>query len=339
MEAAEEALQRAKKEELAQIASIAEKEDILTLAEAILLRKEEARPTAQEMRVLREAIDVVQTAAAEEKAEEGTPIEVLDLGTRIYNILDEAGISTVEDILAKLAQGDEEMLDIKGFGPKSLDELKEKLQAEGFVPAEDEVPIEVLDLSTRVYNCLEQAGITTVERVLQKLAEGEEEVLAIEGFGPKSLLELNDKLQAAGLVPAEEAEAEEPEEIEAVAEEPVEAVEEEEVVEAVAAEAEAIAEVAEEAEEAVPAEEPEEEVPAEEVAPAEEAVEEEEEEAKLEKEEEELYEYEEEEDDELDERRAKRKKRRLVYDEELGEVVAKRRRKPGRRREDWEDYY
>ncbi len=335
MEAAEEALQRAKKEDLAQIAAVAEKEDILILAEAILLKKEKARPTAQEMRVLREAIDVIQTAAAEEKAEaeEGTPIEVLDLGARIYNILDQAGMATVEDILDQLAQGDEEMLDIKGFGPKSLAELKEKLQAEGFVPTEGEVPIEVLDLSTRVYNCLDQAGITTVEQVLKKLAEGDEEMLAIEGFGPKSLVELKEKLRAAGLVPTEEAEAEEEaEEIEAVAEEPVEAVEEE-AVEAVAAEAEEIAEVTEEVEEAAPAEEPKEEVPTEETEPAEEAIEEKEEE-----EEEEFYEYDEEED-ELDERRAKRKRRHLIYDEELGEVVAERRRKPGRRREEWEDLY
>ncbi len=327
MEAAEEALQKAKKEEIAQVAAVAEKKDILALAEAILLRKEEARPTAQEMRVLREAIDVIETAAAQERAKEGipkkgVPIETLGLSTRVYNSLDQAGIATVEEILEKLAEGDEEMLTIKNFGPKSLAEVKERLQAEGFVPVEEEAPIEVLDLSTRIYNCLDQAGIATVEEILKKLAEGDEEMLAIKNFGPRSLAELKERLQAKGFVPVEE--VEEVEEIGAVVEEPVEAVEEE-IVEPAAPK---IEEVAEEVTEAMPVEE---EVLVEEVEPTEEPLEEEEEE------EEGIYEYEEK--DELEERKKREKRRELVYDEELGKMVAKRHRKPGRQREEWEDYY
>ena len=75
----------------------------------------------------------LETEGTEEKAEEEAPIEVLDLSPRVYDCLDQAGIATVEKALEKLAEGDKEMLDIKGFGPKSLAELKEKLQAEGFV--------------------------------------------------------------------------------------------------------------------------------------------------------------------------------------------------------------
>jgi DNA-directed RNA polymerase alpha subunit len=66
------------------------------------------------------------------QAEEPVSLEVLNLGTRICNSLDQAGIATVQDIQERLAEGDEEMLDVKGIGPKSLAELKEKLQAEGF---------------------------------------------------------------------------------------------------------------------------------------------------------------------------------------------------------------
>ena len=321
MEAAEEALRKAREEKLVQVAAVAEKKDILTLAEAILLKREEARPTAQEMRVLGEAIDVIETATAQDRVEEGTPIKVLNLGTRTYKCLDQAGIATVEEILEKLAEGDEEMLAIKNFGPKSLAEVREKLQAKGFVPAEEEAPIEVLDLSTRTYNCLAQAGIATVEEILEKLAEGDKEMLAIKNFGPKSLAELKERLQTKGFVPVEEVEeAEEIEEIEAVIEEPPEAVEEE-VVEVAAPEVE---ERAEKVEEAAPGEE---EVLVEEVEPAEE----------LSEEEGETLEYEEE--DELEERRKREKRRELVYDEELGKMVAKRHRKPGRRREEWEDYY
>ncbi|MFQ5813286.1 MAG: transcription termination factor NusA, partial [Anaerolineae bacterium] len=232
-EAAKEALQKAKEEEIARVAAVAEKKDILALAEAILMRKEKARPTARELRVLGEAIDVIKTVAAKERAKEGVPIKVLGLSTRVYNCLEQAGIATVEEILEKLAEGDEEMLAIKNFGPKSLAELKERLQAEGFVPVEGEVPIEVLDLSTRVYNCLDQAGIATVGEILERLAEGDEEMLAIKNFGPKSLAEVKERLQAKGFIPVEEEV-----ETEAVSEEPVE----EEEVELAAPEVEEVAE-------------------------------------------------------------------------------------------------
>ena len=57
------------------------------------------------MRVLREAIDVIETATAKGRVEEGVPvegeipIEVLGLSTRVHNSLDRAGIATVEEIL------------------------------------------------------------------------------------------------------------------------------------------------------------------------------------------------------------------------------------------------
>ncbi len=82
-----------------------------------------------------EELTRLETEGTEEKAEEEAPIEVLGLSSRVYDCLDQAGIATVEKALEKLAKGDKEMLDIKGFGPKSLAELKEKLQAEGFVSA------------------------------------------------------------------------------------------------------------------------------------------------------------------------------------------------------------
>ena len=264
-EAAEEALKRAKQEEIAQIAAVVEKKDILAVAEAILMKKEKAPPTAAELRVLGEAIDVIETAIAKERVEEGVPV--------------------------------------KG-----------------------EVPIEMLGLSTRVYNSLDQAGIATVEEILEKLAEGDEELLAIKNFGPKSLAELKERLQAEGFVPVEEER-----EIEAVSEERMEVVEEERIEQA----APELEEVAKEAVEAVPAEVA---VSVEEMKPVEEAIEEEEPIAEYEGEEEEDI-YEDEEEDEVEERRKREKKRELVYDEELGKVVAKRHRKPGRRREEWEDYY
>ncbi|MFQ5340136.1 MAG: DNA-directed RNA polymerase subunit alpha [Anaerolineae bacterium] len=75
----------------------------------------------------------------EREADEGipqtiyeTPIEDLDLSVRAYNCLKRAGIIQVGEIVERLRRGDDEMLVIRNFGQKSLDELKESLQAHGF---------------------------------------------------------------------------------------------------------------------------------------------------------------------------------------------------------------
>lgn len=149
-EAAEQALQRAKEEEIAQIAAVVEKRDILAVAEAILMKKEKTSPTAAELRVLGEAIDVIETASAKARVEEGipaegkVPIEELELSTRVYNSLNQVGITNVGEILEKLAEGDKEMLAIKNFGPKSLAELNDRLQAKGFIPVKEEGEIEAV---------------------------------------------------------------------------------------------------------------------------------------------------------------------------------------------------
>jgi len=61
-----------------------------------------------------------------------TAIEELDLSVRAYNCLKRAGLTRVGEILERMAQGDDEMLVIRNFGQKSLDELKEALVAKGF---------------------------------------------------------------------------------------------------------------------------------------------------------------------------------------------------------------
>lgn len=66
------------------------------------------------------------------------PIEDLALSVRAYNCLKRAGISKVGQILERLRRGDEEMLVIRNFGQKSLDELKESLHTKGIpLPGED----------------------------------------------------------------------------------------------------------------------------------------------------------------------------------------------------------
>jgi len=59
-------------------------------------------------------------------------------------------------------------------------------------------PISELELGTRPTSALEKAGIKDVGQFLAKLAEGEATVLAVEGFGRKSLIDIKKKLRALG---------------------------------------------------------------------------------------------------------------------------------------------
>jgi large subunit ribosomal protein L31 len=59
-------------------------------------------------------------------------------------------------------------------------------------------PIAELELGTRATEALAKAGITKVGQVLDKLGEGETVVLAIDGFGRKSLIDLKKKLRSLG---------------------------------------------------------------------------------------------------------------------------------------------
>ena len=63
-----------------------------------------------------------------------TSIEDLDLSVRAFNCLKRAGISKVGEILEKLEKDEEELLSIRNFGQKSLEELKSNLRAKGYWP-------------------------------------------------------------------------------------------------------------------------------------------------------------------------------------------------------------
>jgi DNA-directed RNA polymerase subunit alpha len=69
-----------------------------------------------------------------------------------------------------------------------------------------DTPIETLELSVRAYNCLKRAGITRVGEILDKLAKGQSELLAIRNFGQKSFDELLEKLRDKGYIPDESSE-------------------------------------------------------------------------------------------------------------------------------------
>jgi N utilization substance protein A len=244
-------------------------------------------------------------------------------------------------------------------------------EARALIPgAAYDIPIAEIGISGRVLAHLERGGLENAGQLLERLAEGDEGLLMLDGIGPKSLAEVREALDRLEFPEAEvEVEVEAVvEEAAPVAEAPEEVVDVVEVVEEVAPEVEALPE-AEEAPaeeiaaveeeilaelkplvepevEAEPEPEPEPEAelalePEAEPEPEAAAVEiaEREEEPGI------VWAHEEEEEtDELfddDKSKTRRRRRRLVYDEELGETIAIRRhwRDDDDDEEEWEDFF
>lgn len=80
----------------------------------------------------KEAIVEETTQTPEEDITAGSPIEDLGLSDRINKILKDAGLTRVEEVLESLETGDKTLLNISGFGTKSLQELKDALQQSGY---------------------------------------------------------------------------------------------------------------------------------------------------------------------------------------------------------------
>lgn len=59
-------------------------------------------------------------------------------------------------------------------------------------------PVAEIGLAPRPTDALQKAGLTTVGQVIDRLAEGEAGLLAIEGFGRKSLIDLKKHLRQLG---------------------------------------------------------------------------------------------------------------------------------------------
>lgn len=76
-------------------------------------------------------VDAQQAREAAKAAPERT-IEELGLAARATDALKKAGVATVNQLIAKLGEGDEAVLAIAGFGQSSLTAAKKKLRALGY---------------------------------------------------------------------------------------------------------------------------------------------------------------------------------------------------------------
>jgi len=299
IEAAMDAVRRAKEPELAERLS-GDVLNALPTAEAALQRHaEQALPwNSEEMQILRQVIDGVQK---------------LLLADRVASRA--AARAAAEAARApKLAAPAERTVDVQAMLAR-------------IPPAAFETQLADLGLSARVFSHLEKAGLATVGEVMRRLAEGDEAMLSVEGVGPKALAEIKTQIDAKGLGFVPEAVPAQPEVVA-----PVEAVApaaEVTLPSEMAAPAEAVTPLSTEVTTLVeaPAAVAEVTPPAEGVAPIvpvpaqliEEALAEEEES-----------------EGEGGKGKKKKKARTLVFDERVGAVVAQRQHKPGRQRETWE---
>ena len=77
-------------------------------------------------------------------------------------------------------------------------QYKQEMEAREAARTSLQRPITELDLGSRATEALAKAEITTVGHALEKLALGEAALLAIDGFGRKSLADLKKRLRQFG---------------------------------------------------------------------------------------------------------------------------------------------
>ncbi len=70
------------------------------------------------------------------------PVTVLGLSGTVERVLQDAGIPTIGDVLAKLAEGDDALTSLRGVDLAALATIKKRLRARGFVLPGDPVSSE-----------------------------------------------------------------------------------------------------------------------------------------------------------------------------------------------------
>lgn len=81
---------------------------------------------------------------------------------------------------------------------EARDKYRDDIRAREAARTSPDRPIAELAIGTRPTDALAKAGITNVGQALDKLAQGEAALLAVDGFGRKSLADLKKKLRQLG---------------------------------------------------------------------------------------------------------------------------------------------
>ena len=102
---------------------------------------------------------------------------------------------SLEEVLAAAKEAEEKRLEEEAAAAEEVEVVEEAAP----VPLE-ELPIAELGLSTRVTKVMEEAELATVGDLLGLLAKGDVDLLAVPGFGGKSLEEVTEALRQRGLI-------------------------------------------------------------------------------------------------------------------------------------------
>lgn len=111
------------------------------------------------------------------------------------------------DICSKchpLFTGEQRIVDTEGQVDRFYKRLQARQEYVSEIKAREEArtsperPITDLGVSGRIVESLQKAGITKVGQFLEKLEQGESVVLAIDGFGRKSLADMKKRLRQLG---------------------------------------------------------------------------------------------------------------------------------------------
>jgi large subunit ribosomal protein L31 len=77
-------------------------------------------------------------------------------------------------------------------------QYKDEVEARVAARVSPERPVQELELGTRPTDALLKSGIVSTGQILERLAQGEDKLLAIDGFGRKSLADLKKRLRQFG---------------------------------------------------------------------------------------------------------------------------------------------
>jgi N utilization substance protein A len=161
-----------------------EAKDVIPTVQAVLQRHaEQALPwNAEEMHVLRQFIDGVETVLLSRRREEHERIRAAEKAQR-------AALRAEVTAPADTHRQDQ------------IEAYRARIPILAY-----ETPLSELDLSARVIKNLEKASLTNVGQVHERLAVGDEAMLAIDGIGPKALAETKQAIEARslGLIPLPE---------------------------------------------------------------------------------------------------------------------------------------
>lgn len=92
----------------------------------------------KKLQARQEFLDQKKTREAERVSPQ-RPVSELNLGTRPTDALIKAGLATIGQVIERLAGGDDKLLEVEGFGRKSLIDAKKRMRQLGYeLPASEE---------------------------------------------------------------------------------------------------------------------------------------------------------------------------------------------------------